>query len=290
MKVCAVIVTYNRLSLLIGCIDSLRNQSYPLDSIIVVNNDSTDGTKEWLERQTDIIVINQSNIGGAGGFHTGTKYAYEKGYDWVWLMDDDVEPTPNCLENLFVYNSQDIGIIQPLRIFNGKPVLFESKELNLSDFSVDLHSAFVTLDDISTPCYVAAIPFEGPLVKREVFTKIGFPNKDYFIFYDDTDFSLRTQIAGYKILLIPTAILQKKILPSTEKVSLSWKKCYDIRNYAFFNRVYGHNWKVRYLRSLKSSYHYIRYCYRNNNDMSLSISIKILKYTLKGMLKEMGKL
>ena len=53
-KVIAVVVTYNRLALLSECVTALRNQSRQLDSILVINNGSTDGTEEWLKSQKDI--------------------------------------------------------------------------------------------------------------------------------------------------------------------------------------------------------------------------------------------
>ena len=99
MNIIAVVVTYNRLNLLkrnIGCL----KQNKPVSSIVVVNNGSTDGTTEWLKEQTDLIVIHQSNVGGAGGFCTGMEYAYRAGADWVWCMDDDVFPRADCLDEL----------------------------------------------------------------------------------------------------------------------------------------------------------------------------------------------
>ena len=53
-----------------------------------------------------VKVINQENTGGAGGFYTGVKFAYENGADWVWTMDDDVVPNYECLEELMNYHSQ----------------------------------------------------------------------------------------------------------------------------------------------------------------------------------------
>lgn len=66
----------------------------------MVNNGSTDGTKEWLARQTDIITINQENLGGAGGFYTGMKYMYDNGYEWLIMMDDDGIPDKDEIKNL----------------------------------------------------------------------------------------------------------------------------------------------------------------------------------------------
>lgn len=97
MKIIAVVVTYNRLELLKRSMDCLR-QNKPLSAIIVVNNGSTDGTREWLDKQDDLTVIHQSNVGGSGGFYTGIEAAYAKNADWIWCMDDDVFPRADCLE------------------------------------------------------------------------------------------------------------------------------------------------------------------------------------------------
>ena len=75
--VACVVVTYNRLGCLKQCLNALRNQSCQQFDIIVVNNGSTDGTKEFLDSQKDIIVIHQQNLGGAGGFYAGMKYMME---------------------------------------------------------------------------------------------------------------------------------------------------------------------------------------------------------------------
>src|SRR3990170_1109632 len=107
MKIAAVIVTYNRIQLLKECINALHIQTRKLEEIIVVNNSSTDGTLEWLNSQKDLTTITQENSGSAGGFHTGIKAAYEKGYDWIWCMDDDAEPELNALEELTKFFTND---------------------------------------------------------------------------------------------------------------------------------------------------------------------------------------
>lgn len=68
ISIAAVVVTFNRITLLQKCIKALYNQTKKLDAIIVINNNSTDGTKEWLDKQNNIIVIHQENVGGSGGF------------------------------------------------------------------------------------------------------------------------------------------------------------------------------------------------------------------------------
>ena len=74
-KVIAVVVTYNRLELLQRVVESLKKQSRKLTEILVVNNGSTDGTKEWLDGQEGLTVIHQENVGGSGGFCRGIQEA-----------------------------------------------------------------------------------------------------------------------------------------------------------------------------------------------------------------------
>jgi len=100
-KVAAVVVTFNRLELLKQCLRSLRNQTRKPDEIFVINNNSSDGTAEWLSHQADLTVITQKNSGSAGGQHTGIKTAYEKGFEWCWCIDDDCIAKENALQKLF---------------------------------------------------------------------------------------------------------------------------------------------------------------------------------------------
>ena len=91
----AVIVTFNRKELLGENIRMLLKQTRPFDKIFVVDNCSTDGTPEylkdqgWMDDPRFVYVKTHANIGGAGGFYTGTKAAYEAGADYIVLMDDD---------------------------------------------------------------------------------------------------------------------------------------------------------------------------------------------------------
>ena len=101
-KVAAVVVTYNRIDLLKQCVEALLKQKYPCD-ILLVNNNSVDGTEEWaleLVNKFDNIKYQNTgaNLGGAGGFNYGMRWAVEAGYEFVWVMDDDCLPKENCLE------------------------------------------------------------------------------------------------------------------------------------------------------------------------------------------------
>lgn len=244
-KVAAVVVTYNRLKYLQNLISSLRLQTKPLDAIYVINNDSSDGTREWLEQQTDLIPINQPNVGGSGGFYRGIHEAYKDNFDFIWAMDDDVYPTRNCLLNMLSFTNSNVGIVVPERHMNGKIILAEVKHFNLSNPFAVLKTK-LNISDLENRHYVdiEGMSFEGPLIRREVVEKVGLPNKDFFIFWDDSDYSYRTVLAGYKVCYAIGAILVKEDL-STQQLHKckyrSWKEAYALRNYVYFCSHYGKN-------------------------------------------------
>ena len=96
----AVVVTHNRIDLLKQCVAHLENQTCACD-ILIVDNASTDGTAQWLESKPELNYRNTgANLGGAGGFNLGMRWAVEKGYDFVWVMDDDCLPQSEALQKL----------------------------------------------------------------------------------------------------------------------------------------------------------------------------------------------
>ncbi len=258
MKITAVVVTYNRCELLQKSIARLRQQP-DLTEIIVVNNGSTDGTAPWLDQQSDLHVIHQDNVGGSGGFYTGIQAAYEGGASWIWCMDDDVFPQPDCLAQLLQvvrqYTSVDkpLGILSPRRLMAGRVFTHEFCQYNFTGALASMHGKKLHGDE-TQPTPIVGCDFEGPFISRAVVEKIGLPNKDLFIFCDDTDYCLRAHQAGFRLLYVPQALLDKHQFFNndtwtTRNQKKKWKRFYQIRNEAYLNHHYGQTWGVRYLRS-----------------------------------------
>lgn len=269
MKIFAIVVTYNRLELLKKSIGALHRQQH-LDQIIVVNNGSNDGTKEWLDGQQDLHVIHQENVGGSGGFHTGIKVAYDEGADWIWCMDDDVFPKDGCLdelvslvalENTQLDHKKPLGILAPRRVMNGKTFTHEFRRYNLTNPLSSLHAEKLSGEE-TTPTEIVGCDFEGPFISRSVVEKIGLPNRELFIFYDDTEYCLRAHLAGFRLLYVPSAVMDKHAFFSEDSWAVrnqkkKWKRYYQVRNSAYLNHHYGKNWGVRYLRSWISGMGYV---------------------------------
>ena len=211
-SICAVVVTYNRKKLLLRCLQALEQQSYLLDHIVIVNNASTDGTVDFLEKQgylenPRVTLLDLSeNQGGAGGFHAGIQFAYEQGYDYIWLMADDGYPEINCLKELASYlsNNSYIG-----------PVVIDSKTKEKLSFSIRLPNSLVVFDTYDSlrnfeknnkTIQKLILPFNGTLMSRELISKIGLPFKDYFIWGDEKEYTLRMEKAGANIFTVVNSI------------------------------------------------------------------------------------
>ncbi len=246
-KTCAVIVTYNRKLLLFENIKSLVTQSTKFNEILIVDNHSNDGTEEFIRSKIDLKSDNISflrlneNIGGAGGFFEGTKYAYEKGYDFVFLMDDDGRPLNNQTFDLIYQKAIQIENENNL-IFLNSLVINDKNELSFGLRNIS------KLDELSTKSkngiYVGSVnPFNGTLINSKLIKRIGFPNKDFFIKGDENDYQTRAHLAGAFIGTIIESLYfhpspLKKTVKFLNKLSLievdsPWKDYYRVRNYTY---------------------------------------------------------
>jgi len=253
-KIAVVVVTYNRLELLKQVVSGLLNQTLQPNKIIIVNNSSTDGTTEWLDALANeyahITIIKQENIGSSGGQYTGTKAAYEMGYEWIWIMDDDVVATPDCLQNLMQFCKPDL-VCHPLRIsYDGEIFVgTDTAEINLTNPFKGLHKRILTKSDYTKTATIPVdvVTFEGPIFHYSMFEKVGFPDKKFFIYGDDTEFSIRLGKAGIRLEIITNAILNR-LLPFEVMDFDNWKFYYIYRNMTAIDTLYG-SISVRLFRS-----------------------------------------
>src|SRR4051794_17999067 len=100
MTVAAVVVTYNREAILRDCLRAVFAQSRPVGELIVVDNGSTDGTRNMVRSAFPSVRLLslERNVGGSGGFHAGMEAAQDR--EWVWVLDDDTIARPDTLERL----------------------------------------------------------------------------------------------------------------------------------------------------------------------------------------------
>jgi len=218
-SIAVIVVTYNRLELLKNCIYAIRNQSFNNFNIIVVNNGSTDGTDVWLKSQNDIDIICQDNIGGSGGFHNGIEYAYKRGYDYFWIMDDDGVPSNDCLEKLFAIAQHGFHYIAP----------------NLITFDGKNHFDNITKVDEQVISHIGG-PFNAILLSRKLISRVGLPNIHYFIWGDEYEFVNRVKENYFFTALVIDAIHYHKLTEENPEV-FEKRIYYKVRNMIWSARL-----------------------------------------------------
>ncbi|MGN0613936.1 MAG: glycosyltransferase family 2 protein [Porcipelethomonas sp.] len=206
ISVIAVVVTYNRKELLMECLEAILKQSHPVDKVVLIDNNSNDGTYELLGEKGYIdnsrieYAKMDENLGGAGGFHEGMKRCRDYQYDWIWIMDDDTIPNTECLEKLL---EADRKISEESSDKNNcpKPSFFassiygpEGEFMNLPEVSnkpspngYAYWYKYLSQGMIS----ISSATFVSILVRKDAVDKCGIPCKDYFIWGDDTEYTRR---------------------------------------------------------------------------------------------------
>lgn len=189
--VAAVVVTYNRKELLHACIDALRMQTAAARmDILVIDNASTDGTGESLKPliEQGVIVYRNTgaNLGGAGGFCRGMREAAERGYEFVWVMDDDCLPEPEALSALLEYdgaNRGGYGFLSSLVLWkDGTPC-----RMNVPRRTLTRPVKSFQAEEIS----VVMASFVSLFVPVAVLREVGLPIAAFYLWTDDWEFTRR---------------------------------------------------------------------------------------------------
>lgn len=238
-RVAAVIVTYNRLEKLKTVLRTVRAQTTPPDWIVIVDNASNDGTAEYLATQEDPtldITRLEENTGGAGGFSTGMKRAYELGADLFWLMDDDCYPEPEALDHLVKGHSAANDAMPGGVPFACSLVYFDHNELaEMNIAAPDWKWARLWVQG-QRAFLVQTCSFVSALYSRETVERIGLPLREYFIWFDDAAYARMASVGiGPGVCILDSKVIHDtptNVAGDFSKVDEQniWKFAYGARN------------------------------------------------------------
>lgn len=233
-KVTIIILNWNGLSDTTECLTSLQSVTYPNFDVLVVDNDSSNNESKVLrERFGSFIEVleNSENFGFAKGNNLGIQRALDNSADYVLLLNNDTVVQPDFLDLLVdTAQSSNAGIVGP------KILVYSTDKISAVGGTIHWFSRFITRHVTDPTHKVTAYPFLTGcclLIKREVFKKIGLLNESYFLYYEDTDFCMRTAQAGYTIVVDPKATIWHKISQSVKHES-AWYHYYTNRNTLLF--------------------------------------------------------
>lgn len=251
MKYASVIVTFNRKEKLVGALRCLLKQTEKPQKIFLIDNFSTDGTEELLKKEglldNPIIAYKKmdKNYGGSGGFYYGIKMAMDhlELFDYLSISDDDAFYKSNYFELIDKATQQ----YPECMAFCGT-VLYEDGTIQTDHRRKVVNSKWIKELDVPASeyqqnFYVDTFSFVGCVISKKILKQIGLPNKDYFIYYDDTEYSLRVR-EHTKVLNVSNAkIVHKTPKKDTAVININWKNYYGIRNQVLMRKKHS-DWKL----------------------------------------------
>lgn len=282
-KVIAVVVTYNRKELLKECINAILNQLYKNCDVLVVDNASTDGTKDFISQELKnkrVHYVNTgSNLGGAGGFNYGMKEAYKLGCDFMWLMDDDCIVHNDSLTELI---NADIEIKDKHGFLSSK-VLWNDG--SICKMNLQKNTLFKKNKDWSTPVVsVIMATFVSFFISSDIVKEFGLPIKDFFIWSDDLEYSRRIS-RKYPCYLVNSSVVTHKTRSNIgsnivvdDESKLNRYRCAYRNEYYLFRRE-GLIGKVYYF--FKIVLHKYRIYKSDNSTKDKKIKINLINESVK---------
>ena len=213
---CVYLITlnWNRCEDTLACLDSLQALTYPNCRILVVDNGSTDNSVAAVQTSFPEVKLIETgrNLGFAGGFNMGIRYALSQGAEYTFLLNNDTLVDPALLDDLLKYARPEVGLMGPAIFYVDAPERIWSTGGGLHPILMEMtgnHGRKQALP--RTPIERKFLSGCALLIRREVFERVGLLDERFFMYYEDLDFSVRAGAAGFRLLLVPQARLWHKV-------------------------------------------------------------------------------
>jgi len=226
-RVTIIVLNWNGGEDTLACLESLGAVDYIPFDILVVDNGSTDGSVPAIrERFPKVRLLEiKNNIGYTGGSNTGMRWALKHGADYMLLLNNDTVVAPDFLRRLVEAAEDDpaIGIAGPTIYYYTQPRVIWS-----AGGSIDWHrgrTSMLGLDQQDSgqfgeaPREVSFCTGCALLVKATAVERIGLLDERFFAYYEETEWCVRAQRAGFKIVHVPRAHIWHKISPLAREAS-----------------------------------------------------------------------
>lgn len=232
-KISFIIPVHNRIDYnkeCLGILDRQKKSSFFTKneiSIIVIDDGSTDGTKEWIEKNYPevIVLVGDGNLWYSGSLNKGFKYAFDElGCDFVNVWENDIVPMDDYFENLqsILEKWDNNTLISSKLVYKNQPEIIHSMG-GMFDPRTG-KKGLIARNKPDGPDYQKPLEidwFSGQqiLIHKSILEKVGnFDEKNFPQYHADIDFSLRARKAGFKIMMYPGL----KLLNDTEATGINY--------------------------------------------------------------------
>lgn len=242
-KVGVIICNYNKEQDVLTCIQSVLESKFDDLHIYVVDNASKDHSVENIKTKYGsepklTLLCNSENLGGSGGFNTGLRMAFTKGHQYLMCVDNDAFLDENCIGALvdFLDHNEKTGIAAAKIYHTQEPDYIQQygSFINWKDYCVDsTYLNYVEDGTLPEVVYSDAVPACALMIRRTVVEKIGLMPEENFLYWDDTEWCYRCNLAGYQVASVGAAEACHAMGAKKEDVS-TFPTYYAWRNWISF--------------------------------------------------------
>lgn len=216
-KIFVVLINYKNAKLTIECIRSIYETKDEVN-IIVVDNDSQDDSVKIIQNNFNTIKVIEleKNIGFSGGNNIGIKYALNHGADVVMLLNNDTIVSKNLIKQFLKYDNDETVLVPKIYYHDTNKIWYAGGEINRISGNA-IHYGNNKTDEkkfnknkivsFATGCCI--------WIPKRVFEKIGFMKEEYFLYFEDVEYSLRMKFNNIKIMYIYSANVWHKVSSSS---------------------------------------------------------------------------
>lgn len=267
-KVGIVLVNYNGEKFQNACIETIKKMKYSNYEIILVDNDSKDNSLKMVRDNFDGIIIIETgeNCGVAKGNNIGIKKALEIGCDYILLLNNDTEVHEDMLSNMVSKANETTMVTCKMYYYEPNNVIWcAGGKINWNKATTS-HYGEDEVDNgqYDQSRYVEYTPTCSLLIHKSIFDKIGLMDENYFMYYDDTDFVVRANRAGFKIWYESNAKLWHKVSSSSGGSQSKISIYYGDRNRLYFiDKFYSNKFSIKAYYFLTRSAKLFKYLLTN---------------------------
>lgn len=241
-----VLVNFNGAKDTIDCVESIRRNSglkEKLEIIIVDNKSNIDDRKKLEEKlKNEKIILSNENLGFAKANNIGIKCAMKQGFNNILLLNNDTLVEKNSLEKMLdiLQSDRAIGAVSCSILYEGErdKIWFDGGSINWNRY-MSIHknqgSKFVCKKEVMETKFITGCCI---MLRRDVIENVGVLPTEYFMYFEDTDFSTMILDRGYKLKVIRDAIIYHKVSASTGGEESNFSVEWGARNRIIFMKKY----------------------------------------------------
>lgn len=239
-RVCAIVVIRDRETFPERLLATLSGLARPPDDILVLTR--SDGPRPAADASSATVLTLDAGEGPAGGFYAGIKHAYGSGFDWFWLLHDDVTPDPEALEKLLEASAAVPGLPAPYLLASkvlGRDGRLDPEHAPFPDTKRVPHAVLAVSGGLVP---VRSADFTSVLVSRTAVRHHGLPIRGYFDCGYELEYAARLLREGIGYA-VPQSVVRHDRDPGAGTRERADGVYYDVRNTVFMLK--GNAWMGR---------------------------------------------